>query len=62
MLHQFGNVGHAVVGRGAGAKRGAANVDGVCAMVDGFDANVQIAGRGEEFELVGEHGAGLSQE
>jgi hypothetical protein len=30
-------------------------------MVDGFDADVEGAGRGEEFEVVRLHGLGLSQ-
>jgi len=59
MAGQACNVGHAVVGAGACAKRRATNVDGIGPVVDGFYANVGIACRGQEFKLkVGEgHGA-----
>ena len=61
MLHQLGDVLHRVVGRRPCPKGGTANVDRVRAVVDGFDANVQVAGGGQEFEVVGLHGLGLSQ-
>jgi hypothetical protein len=52
MGRQASNVLHPVVGAGARPKRGAANVDGIGAVVDGFDANVGIACRGQEFKVV----------
>ncbi len=42
--------------RGACAKGRAADVDSICAMVDGFNADIGVAGRGQEFELVGQEG------
>ena len=56
VLHQPGDVLHAVVGRRARTKRRAADVDSVRAVLDGLDADVGRAGGGEQFELVGEHG------
>ena len=48
---------HRIARRGAGAKARAADVDGVRPVVDGFDADVGIAGGGEQLELVeGKHG------
>jgi hypothetical protein len=61
VLHQLGDVLHRVVRRGACPKRRPTNVDRIGAMVDGFDANVEGAGGGEEFEVVRLHGVGLSQ-
>ena len=61
VLHQFRNVLHRVVGRGARTERWPPNVDGIGPVVDGFYADVQVAGGGEEFELVRLHGAELSQ-
>jgi hypothetical protein len=60
VLHQLGDVLNAVVRCGARPKRRAANVDGVRAMVDGFDADVEGTGRGKKFEVVRLHGLGLS--
>ena len=63
MLHQARNVGHAVVGAGAGAEAGAADVDRVGPVVDGFDTDVSRAGGRQQFELeiLQRHGAQLSQ-
>jgi hypothetical protein len=36
-------------------ERGSADVDGIGAMLDGLDADVGIACRGEKFELMGLH-------
>ena len=52
MLHQPGYVLNAVVCGGAGTEGGAADVDRVSPVVDGFDADVGIAGGGQEFKLV----------
>jgi hypothetical protein len=53
MLHQAGDVGHRIVGMAARAERGPADVDGVGAVLDGLDADVGIACRGEKFESDG---------
>ena len=44
---------------GTGAKGGATDVHGIGAVVDGLDADVGVAGGGEQFDLVGQqrHGA-----
>ena len=56
------DVGQRVAGAGTGAETGAANVDGVGAVVDGFDADVRIARGAEQFKLVGQgHGQIIGQ-
>ena len=47
---------HVVAGRSAGAEGWPADVDGVGAVVHGFDADVGVARGGEQFELVGQEG------
>ena len=49
------DVGHRVAGVGAGAEVRAADVDGVGTMVDRLDADVGVARRGEQFQLVVRH-------
>ena len=49
---QAGDVGDAVAGPVAGAKGWAADIDGIGAVFDGFDAEIGILGRCEEFERV----------
>ncbi|MNL84214.1 hypothetical protein D3C87_2121160 [compost metagenome] len=63
MLDQALQVADVVARAHARAEGRAADVDGVGAMVDGFDADVCVARRREQFELVGQerHGARLSQ-
>jgi hypothetical protein len=46
VLHQLGNVLHAVVSSRPRPERGAANIDGIGAMVDGFNADLKVAGGG----------------
>ena len=58
MLDEPCDVGHAVAGLFARAERRAADVDGVGAVVDGLDADVGIAGRGEQFQFGDGHGGG----
>ncbi len=58
VLRQASNLFHRVVGTGARAKRRPANVDRVGPVVHGLDADVGVAGGGEQFELVREHGRG----
>ncbi|MNF88061.1 hypothetical protein D3C84_705460 [compost metagenome] len=52
-----------VARRAAGAEGGAAHVDGIGAMVDGFDAIGEVPGRGQQLEAVSLgvilHGSGL---
>ncbi|MNM58262.1 hypothetical protein D3C81_694880 [compost metagenome] len=52
-----------VARRAAGAKGGAAHIDGIGAMVDGFDAIGEVPGRGQQLEAVSLgvilHGSGL---
>ena len=55
VLDQPGNVLHGVVGAAARPETGAADVDGIGPVVDGFDADVGGAGGGEQFKLVGKH-------
>src|SRR5690606_20990629 len=43
-----------VARRGSRAKGRAADIDGVSTMVDGFNADIGITRRGQEFELVGQ--------
>ena len=43
---------NAVARRGPRAKAGAADIDGVRAMVDRLDADVSVTGGGEQLELV----------
>ncbi len=59
VLHQALDVADVVARTGARAKGRAADVDGIGAVVDGFDADVGIARGREQFELVGQerHGA-----
>ena len=54
MFHQSLQIADLIARSGACAKAGAADVDGICSVVDGFNANIGIAGRGQEFELVGQ--------
>jgi hypothetical protein len=49
---QAGDFGDVVAGAVAGPEGRAANIDGIGAMLDGFDAEIGILGRGEEFEGV----------
>ena len=44
VLHQLGDVLHRVVGRRPCPKRGAANVDRIGSVLEGLDADVQVAG------------------
>ena len=53
--HQSRNVGHLVGGRGTRAERGTADVNGVGAVVDGFDADIGVARGREQFKLMGFH-------
>ena len=62
VLHQARNVLHAVGGVHARAKGRAADVDGIGAMVDGFDADIGVTGGAEQFELVREHGKSARQQ
>ena len=52
MARQPGDVGDAVVGAGARAEGGSADVDGVRAMVHRFDADVSITGGGQQLQVV----------
>jgi hypothetical protein len=54
VLHQALRSRMSLPAPGTGAKGGAADVDGIGAVVDGFDADVGVAGGGEQFELVGQ--------
>ena len=56
-------VADVVARRGACAKGRAADVDGIGAVVNGRDADVGVAGGGQQFKLVGQkgHGAALSR-
>ncbi|MPN35140.1 hypothetical protein SDC9_182635 [bioreactor metagenome] len=59
MLDQAGNVGHGILGCRTCAEGRAANVDGIGAVVDGFDADVGRLGRCEQFEgVAGAHSGG----
>ena len=49
VLHEAGNVLHGVVGAAARTETGAADVHRICAVVDGFNADVGGAGGGEQF-------------
>ncbi|MNT78352.1 hypothetical protein D3C72_2175800 [compost metagenome] len=59
VAHQARYVTDVIARPGARAEGRAADVDGVGTVVDGFDANVRVARRREQFELVGQerHGA-----
>ena len=59
---QAPDLGDIVAGAVAGAEGGAADIDGIGAVLDGFDAEIGVLGRGEEFEgvLDSRHG-GLSR-
>ncbi|MPN57212.1 hypothetical protein SDC9_204906 [bioreactor metagenome] len=48
---QPGDVGHAVAGIRAGTEGGTADVHRVRPVVDGFDAEIGVLGRGEQFEV-----------
>src|SRR5690606_9851115 len=54
MFYQSLQIADLIARSGACAKARAADVDGICSVVDGFNANIGIAGRGQEFELVGQ--------
>ncbi|WP_236748611.1 hypothetical protein [Acidovorax carolinensis] len=43
---------------GPGTKSGAADVHRIGAVVHGLNANIGVAGRGEQFDLVGQQGHG----
>ena len=45
------DVGHRIFGTGTGAKRGPADVDRICPVIHGFDADVGIPGGGKQFEI-----------
>jgi hypothetical protein len=60
MPRQPFNVGKGITSVLARPKRRAANVDGVCAMVDGLNANVRVARGRQEFDLMGLHGYAFS--
>ena len=51
VLSQTRNFRYRVACLVAGAHGGAANIDGVRAMVDSLDADISIAGRGEQFQV-----------
>jgi hypothetical protein len=57
---QAGQVLHAVVGRGARAKRRPTYIDRIGPVVEGLYANVGRAGGGQQFKQVWSHGAILS--
>ena len=54
VLHQTLQIADLVACRGACAKAGAADVDRICTVVDGFDADIGVTRRGQEFELMGQ--------
>ena len=58
VFHQALDVPDVVARAGACAKGRAADVDGVGAMIDGFNTNVGIARGREQFKLVGQEGHG----
>src|SRR3989344_1053316 len=58
VLDQPGDVADLVAGVAARAERGPANVDGVGAVVDGFDPDVGRARGRKQFDLVGGQGHG----
>lgn len=51
-FNQFGDIAHFVAGVVTGAKAGAADINGVCAVQDGLARDGGVAGGAEQFEVM----------
>jgi hypothetical protein len=51
VLHQACDVGHRIGGFGPGAKSRPANVNGIRTMINGFDTELGIFSRGQQFKV-----------